>query len=128
MRIFNYIGAGDQAGSGLCTIWKNWHSAFEKTPVLTEKHSPSYVELVLPMQRKSALPQSSLSSFSEHELLLVKVIERAESPITAADVAKNAGIGVRKAQEILLELTKNQKSGISRTKIGRSFHYYIDRN
>ena len=128
MRIFNYIGAGDQAGSGLCTIWKNWNSAFEKTPVLTEKHSPSYVELVLPMQTKSALSQSSLSSFSKHELLLVKAIEGAESPITAADVAKNVGISVRKAQEILLELTKNQKSGVGRTKIGRSFHYYIDRN
>lgn len=128
MRIFNYIGAGDQAGSGLCTIWKNWYSAFEKTPVLTEKHSPSYVELVLPMQTKRALSQSSLSSFSEYELLLVKVIEKAESPITAADVAKNAGISIRKAQEVLLELTKNQKSGIGRTKIGRSFHYYIDRS
>lgn len=128
MRIFNYIGAGDQAGSGLCTIWKNWNSAFEKTPVLTEKHSPSYVELVLPMQAEGAIPQSSLSSFSKHELLLVKAIEGAESPITAAGVAKNVGISVRKAQEILLELTKNQKSGVGRTKIGRSFHYYIDRN
>ena len=80
------------------------------------------------MQTKSALSQSSLSSFSKHELLLVKAIEGAESPVTAADVAKNVGISVRKAQEILLELTKNQKSGVGRTKIGRSFHYYIDRN
>lgn len=50
MRLFNFIGASDRAGSGVQEIWETWSASFGSEPELAEIHSPSpSVRMCLPL-------------------------------------------------------------------------------
>jgi ATP-dependent DNA helicase RecG len=57
-QMFQHIGAGDKAGSGVDKIVQGWKSKHWRPPSIQEKTRPDRVELVLPMV--SLIPPESL--------------------------------------------------------------------
>lgn len=127
MRIFNYIGAGDQAGSGLFTIWNTWNKVYGKEPLLTESHGPSCVKLSLPVESRTKIEHSDKTFYPADKALLIEAIREAipSGGITASQASEATRLSVRKAQSLLLELTNDGESGVTRVKKGRSFYYLI---
>lgn len=107
MRIFSLIGASDRAGSGLYDIWSTWRSVFGAAPVLTERHSPSAVELFLPLAPAGLQSPPAPSG----------------AGITADELSRAEGITRRSAQRRLRALFEQGEA--DRRREGRSWRYYL---
>ncbi len=57
-RMFQMLGVGDKAGSGIDRIRRSWDAQHWRSPRLRETHRPDRVELILPMV--STLPAEAL--------------------------------------------------------------------
>ena len=62
-RMFQMIGGGEKAGSGIDKIRQGWASQHWRSPGIQEQQQPDRVRLVLPMI--SILPESSVKILSE---------------------------------------------------------------
>jgi ATP-dependent DNA helicase RecG len=58
--MFQMLGAGDKAGSGIDKIRSSWMSEHWQSPSLSERHGPDRVVLLLPML--STLPEAALEA------------------------------------------------------------------
>jgi ATP-dependent DNA helicase RecG len=62
-RMFQMLGVGDKAGSGIDKIRKSWDAQHWRSPSLKDSFRPDRVQLVLPMV--SMLPESVLKALRE---------------------------------------------------------------
>ncbi len=128
MRIFNFIGVSDRAGSGLQQIWETWQNVYGEEPVLGETHSPSSVSLAMPLGEKRGVvktreyPQATTGSVAPADDATLKSL-LASSPegLTPLEVHDVTGISKRSAQERLKRLW--EEGSISREKDGRFYRY-----
>ncbi len=61
--MFQFMGSGDKAGSGIDAIRRGWEGQHWQVPALGERYQPDRVDLVLPML--SVLPEQTLKSLRE---------------------------------------------------------------
>ena len=135
MRIFNFIGVSDRAGSGLQNIWATWHDEFGLEPSLVEKHSPAAVELTLPLvpasgNRLEGSPTKSLQPEGREtargvQLVgdddLVRLVAQSAGGLSSSEVQSMTGISQRSAQERLKALSEAGR--LSRWREGRVLRY-----
>ena len=133
MKIFNLIGAGDRAGSGLCAIWKICNDYFEKNPSIRETHHPDGVSFSMPIEKtgaRSIEPQKNgQKEESIHRIIsdseIVQTLSEHPQGLTPkefiAALPKELRISDRRAQERLKQLFDNEI--IEREKSGRAFIY-----
>lgn len=91
-QMFQLMGAGDKAGSGLDKIRASWASARLRAPSLTETQRPDRVRLDLPMN--SILPGEAIGQLAHHfgpmfnelapDEIQILVMAYEEGPITNA--------------------------------------------
>lgn len=62
-KMFQFVGFGDQAGSGIPKIFYNWHQQLWRDPYYTEHVNPDFTELRLTMA--SMIPEESLVRLRE---------------------------------------------------------------
>ena len=120
MRMLSLIGATDRAGSGLQTIWSVWGETFGSEPILEEYHSPSYVQLSLPLSGR--LSDGSHSRESTHDAAIIELLRAHPSGLCVADFEGALGISERVAQKALKDL--RDRKIIRGEKEGRRLRYY----
>ena len=119
MRLFNFIGASDRAGSGVQEIWETWSASFGSEPELAEIHSPSpSVRMCLPLApaRPAVRPLSSEA--------VLDAVRKSPGGLTSRDVQDRFGVSERVAQNRLRELLAPE-SGVERVRDGRAWRYRI---
>jgi predicted HTH transcriptional regulator len=62
-KMFQLVGLGEQAGSGLPKIYSNWNSQSWRLPVLSEKYDPDQTQLALRMV--SLLPEEVMQELDD---------------------------------------------------------------
>lgn len=81
MKMFNMIGIGERAGSGVPSIYDVWKSEGFKTPIVEESYAPDRTKLILPIvgislgedfNQASTKPQPSLDEIDLKILDLLK--------------------------------------------------------
>lgn len=120
MRVMNFIGASDRAGSGLQDIWSTWSDAFGCEPVLTESYHPSMVKLVLPVFSGTGDPAARYVPGKYDEAIL-GLSEQSQGGVTIEQVSGRLDISERVAQKSLKRLFEAKK--LNRFRDGHRFRY-----
>ena len=63
-KMFQYVGYGDQAGSGMPTIYKNWTGQHWRRPVLFEQPEPA--QTLMELRMTSLLPADAVAEVEAH--------------------------------------------------------------
>ncbi len=123
--MFQIMGAGDKAGSGLDKIRASWANARLRSPSLTENPRPDRVRLDLPMS--SILPDEAVGQLANHFGLMfndldpgevqILVMAFEEGPITNArlqDVLAMHRVDLTKVLQNLVRLGFLEREGFGR--------------
>lgn len=134
-KMFNQVGIGERAGSGVPDIYETWDAEGLKTPEVIEQFGPDIPDrttLTLPLVKKE--PDSSEKSQAKSQAKKSDEIEerkesiigmlRANPTITTPGIAKALGISERKVRTALELLKKDQIVHFERS--GRSGKWVID--
>lgn len=134
MNIFNFIGAGDRAGSGLNSMWRTWGNYYGNDPDLIELHSPASIRLVLPthsLANVATPPRTGEHREMTREWLLDQLGSHRQG-ITAREVSHMTGASERSAQRALKSLYEEGESAsgqptrqVKRKKQGRTWIYFM---
>lgn len=62
MKMFNLIGIGERAGSGIPDIYQIWEDEGWKTPMVEETYNPDRTRLSLEFVKKQAIKQATKAS------------------------------------------------------------------
>ena len=121
MKMFNLIGIGERAGSGVPDIFAVWEQEGWKEPEVEEQYEPDRTILTLSLQKKVAISSDKVAisadgTFTEHEEKIIKYLkeEKEISNSGAREVTGLSAAGVRKVlkkmveKEILSETGKNR--------------------
>lgn len=54
MKMFNLIGIGERAGSGIPNIYQVWKDQRWEAPIVEEAFNPDRTRLILPFEQKQA--------------------------------------------------------------------------
>lgn len=63
-KMFQYVGYGDQAGSGMPTIYNNWTGQHWRRPVLFEQPEPA--QTLMELRMTSLLPADAVAELEKH--------------------------------------------------------------
>ena len=121
MKMFNLIGIGERAGSGVPDIFAVWEQEGWKEPEVEEQYGPDRTILTLSLQKRVAISSDKVAisvdgTFTEHEEKIIEYLnEKKEiSNSGAREVTGLSAAGVRKVlkkmveKEILFETGKNR--------------------
>ena len=121
MKMFNLIGIGERAGSGVPDIFAVWEQEGWKEPEVEEQYGPDRTILTLSLQKRVAISSDKVAisadgTFTEHEEKIIEYLnEKKEiSNSGAREVTGLSAAGVRKVlkkmveKEILSETGKNR--------------------
>ena len=121
MKMFNLIGIGERAGSGVPDIFAVWEQEGWKEPEVEEQYGPDRTILTLSLQKRVAISSDKVAisvdgTFTEHEEKIIEYLnEKKEiSNSGAREVTGLSAAGVRKVlkkmveREILSETGKNR--------------------
>ncbi len=135
MKIFNLIGAGDRAGSGLYAIWTICNERFGCEPSIEESHHPDAMRFSMPIAATnsaavkpptSAQGNSALSHRAITDAEIVKLFNGYPQGLTCKGfteaLPQELRISERRAQERLKKLVDEET--LSRSKSGKSFIYH----
>ena len=115
MKMFNLIGIGERAGSGVPDIFDVWHKAGLYSPVIEEQFQPDRTVLTLPIQYadksadKSADKNADKSADKSADKIRNRhqqVLELMETGIEyrAEDIAQRVGLGLTRTKVLLRQL------------------------
>lgn len=134
MKIFNLLGAGDRAGSGLCAIWQICNERFNCSPSMEELHHPDEMRFSMPIVRtgSNATKQSAATketgaairgSISDDDI--IEAISNHPQGLTprqlVGSLPQELRISERRAQERLKKLV--DEGLLERIRSGKSFIY-----
>lgn len=119
MRIFNFIGSVDRAGSGLQMVYQTWQKEFGQLPDLVESCQPPTVILSAP------IPQEGLrvrrGGVSDEQIISLCVSH--EQGITPSDVVNTYQVSLSTAQKRLRALAGGEEPLLRRIRNGRGYIY-----
>ena len=121
MKMFNLIGIGERAGSGVPDIFVVWEQEGWKEPEVEEQYGPDRTILTLSLQKRVAISSDKVAisvdgTFTEHEEKIIEYLKEKKeiSNSGAREVTGLSAAGVRKVlkkmveREILSEAGKNR--------------------
>ena len=116
MKMFNLIGIGERAGSGVPDIYSVWEQQEWKRPEVIEEYGPDRTILKLSFV-KSADKKALIKSADKKKLTnktrqqLEKIIEFMEPDreYRIAEIAESLGVKETRARELMRELIRLQK-------------------
>ena len=99
MKMFNLIGIGERARSGVPDIFDVWHKAGLYPPIIEEQFEPDRTVLTLPIQYAD---KSADKIRNRHK----QVLELMETGIEyrAEDIAQRVGLGLTRTKVLLRQL------------------------
>lgn len=128
MKMFNMIGIGERAGSGVPDIFSVWAQEGWREPEIEEQYGPDRTILTLPLVKKTAISSDKVAissdkvaingdrNLTEHEKRILEYLQE-NKEISNADARQITGLsaaGVRKVlkkmvgKEILFETGENR--------------------
>jgi len=116
MKMFNMIGIGERAGSGVPDIFSVWEQEGWKEPEIEEQYGPDRTILTLSFEKKVAI--SSDKGYSEHERKILEYLNQ-KKEISNADAREIIGLsaaGVRKVLKKMVEKGVLYESGKNRSR------------
>lgn len=127
--MFNLIGIGERAGSGVPDIYSVWEQQGWEEPVVEEQYNPDRTILTLSFAKKQA---EKTSGKNKRKRQLLKTLENKESILSflstsesakTADIAEHMGLSLARTRVLLSELADDGK--IQREGKGRSCRYCL---
>lgn len=123
MKMFNMIGIGERAGSGVPDIFSVWEQEGWKEPEIEEQYGPDRTILTLSFEKKVAISSdrvaiSSDKGYSEHERKILEYLNQ-KKEISNADAREITGLsaaGVRKVLKKMVEKDVLCESGKNRSR------------
>ncbi len=103
MKMFNMIGIGERAGSGVPDIFSVWESNGWIPPEIDEQYNPDRTILTLSFKKKSAESAEKLSSRHQQILSLMEVGREYSSD----EIAKIIGLKGSRTRQLLKDLVDN---------------------
>ena len=111
MKMFNLIGIGERAGSGVPELFSIWEEQQWKEPIIEEKMNPDRTILTLSFQKKvrekKREKKSSGKTFKQYEQIL-SYMEYGQW-YKVKDFIDILGVKERRVQTLLKELVENEK-------------------
>ena len=121
--MFNMIGIGERAGSGVPDIYSVWDRQGWEQPEVEERYSPDRTVLTLKFdfQRSTKVPKSQGDTLDDTLELLVKQKISSNRKITQIQLAKELNISVTTVKRVMKSLS--DKNEIVRVG-GKRFGYW----
>lgn len=111
MKMFNLIGIGERAGSGVPELFSVWEEEGRQEPIIEEKMNPDRTILTLSFQKKvrekKREKKSSGKTFKQYEQIL-SYMEYGQW-YKVKDFIDILGVKERRVQTLLKELVENEK-------------------
>ena len=110
MKMFNMIGIGERAGSGVPDIFAVWESQGWKEPIIDEQYNPDRTVLILPFIEKQAEKTSGKKTSANQ---LTKTLENKQKIVSylsvegarkTKDIARYIGLSDTRTRVLLAEL------------------------
>lgn len=138
MKMFNMIGIGERAGSGVPNIYSVWETYGWETPTVKEQYNPDRTILTLsfiPKQadktsrknrqlntlKNTATPTTTTKTKENKQAILSFLTSEGSSKST--DIARQIGLSPARTRALLLELTRDGQ--IHAAGNGRSRRYHL---
>lgn len=125
MKMFNMIGIGERAGSGVPDIFSVWEQEGWKEPEIEEQYGPDRTILTLSFEKKVAISSdrvaiSSDKGYSEHKILEYLNQKKEISNVDAREITGLSAAGVRKVLKKMVE-----KGVLYESEKNRSRRYFL---
>ena len=106
MKMFNLLGIGERAGSGIPDIYQVWKDQGWKNPIVEETYNPDRTKLSLDFTAKQANKTSEQNKRrkTEENYSLIKDYLRKNGLSKTSDIAKYLGLSVARTRAILSEM------------------------
>ena len=123
MKMFNLIGIGERAGSGVPDIFAVWEQEGWKEPEVEEQYGPDRTILTLSLQKRVAISSDKVAisvdeTFTEHEEKIIEYLKEKKeiSNSGAREVTGLSAAGVRKVLKKMVEREILSESGKNRSR------------
>ena len=123
MKMFNLIGIGERAGSGVPDIFAVWDQEGWKEPEVEEQYGPDRTILTLSLQKRVAISSDKVAisvdgTFTEHEEKIIEYLKEKKeiSNSGAREVTGLSAAGVRKVLKKMVEKEILSESGKNRSR------------
>ena len=133
MKMFNLIGIGERAGSGVPDIYSVWEQQGWKQPEVIEEYGPDRTTLKLSFVKKSADKKALIKSADKKKLTnktrqqLEKIAECMEPDreYRIAEIAEFLGVKETRTRELVRELIQLKKIEASGKNKGRRYRKIV---
>ena len=126
MKMFNMIGIGERAGSGVPDIFAVWDSQGWMPPEIEEQHNPDRTILTLSFIEKQAEKTSRKNKQTaktiENKQRIIDFLKK-EGSSKAVEIGLHIGLSSARVRVLLSELIEEGK--VKTEGNGRSRRYYI---
>lgn len=125
MKMFNMIGIGERAGSGVPDIYAVWASQGWEEPIIEEYYNPDRTILTLVFSKKQAEKagrEGQAAKTIENKMRIIAFLD-SKGSCKAAEIAAYIGLSSARTRVLLSELTEAGKVQI--TGISRSRRYHL---
>ena len=113
MKMFNLIGIGERAGSGVPDIFAVWDSQGWVAPRVEEQYRVDRTILILPLvsdgssgQKRSKAVESGRNIIGA-KADIIKALSAAEEPLNSAAISDSIGLGKTRTNELIRELVES---------------------
>lgn len=127
MKMFNMIGIGERAGSGVPDIFSVWEQEGWKEPEIEEKYGPDRTILILPLLKKVAISSDKVAingdwKLTEHEKRILEYLQ-VNQEISNADAREIIGLSAAGVRKVLRKMV--EKEILSETGKNRNRRYFL---
>ena len=106
MKMFNLIGIGERAGSGIPDIYQIWEDEGWKTPMVEETYNPDRTRLSLEFVKKQAIKTNAKNKQekTEENRLLIREYLSQNGRSKTSEIVKYIGLSPARTRAILTEM------------------------
>lgn len=107
MKMFNLIGIGERAGSGVPDIYSVWEQQEWKRPEVIEEYGPD--RTILKLSFVKSADKKKLTNKTRQQLEKVIEFMEPDREYRIAEIAESLGVKETRARELMRELIRLQK-------------------
>lgn len=119
MKMFNMIGIGERAGSGIPDIYQVWESEGWSMPVVEESYNPDRTRLSLEFTKKHLIKTNGKKQTTKTEKHREKIREfLAQTELASArDIAEIIGLSAERTRVVLSKMDDIEPVGENRNRM-----------
>lgn len=107
MKMFNLIGIGERAGSGVPDIYSVWEQQEWKRPEVIEEYGPD--RTILKLSFVKSADKKKLTNKTRQQLEKIIEFMEPDREYRIAEIAESLGVKETRARELMRELIRLQK-------------------